>query len=559
MDENLLEVKQVLLLENLTYMGYEKDKKLFPDLLSIDVDYSTGEVTVGEVLEKIDMEVLDDNQDYGSFMTGADWKNIKEAILADPILCNMKILTVEGDTPEAGALSAVFVNTDSKEAIVAFRGTREYEWKDNFLGGAVTILEEGASNVSHDGVSTAYQEKALKWYQSLDLGDYETITVTGHSKGGNKAKYITILDDSVTRCLSFDGQGFSDAFFEKYERRIAERAYAITNYNVDFDFVNLLLNDVGEKIYYVGFDYGKGLLLEAHCPNTFFKHGQNGKVEMVIADGQAELMMELDKYLHSYLRGLPEEKKIKAMELVGEIAEAFFKGELKDGSTKVTEIIDRQEDGWEIAFGLALYTADYIQRHPEFVTALENGVIEFGFDLFLPDEFGTMAVKIKKIRDLITPQNFFDNVTSLKTGIMEGSRYDDLQITPVCRPLERNRVFSMNEMLEIGERGQALMQTGSEACMVWDEQLSRLEEFLDLLPAEVDASALKNTLAQRGGPFYSDEYERMGTIIYNTTHRIAEDMQHYDAETAKKINEITGNLDAITLNINKLRERIWEA
>lgn len=81
----------------------------------------------------------------------------------------------------------------------------------------------------------------------------------------------------------------------------------------------------------------------------------------------------------------------------------------------------------------------------------------------------------------------------------------------------------MNEMLEIGERGRTLMQTGSEACMVWDEQLSR-----------------------------------MGTIIYNTTHRIAEDMQHYDAESARRINEITGNLDAITLNINKLKERIWE-
>ena len=491
MEENLLDVKQVLLLENLTYMGYEKNKKLFPDLLSIDVDYATGDVTVGEVLEKIDVEALDDKKNYGSFMTGADWKKIKKAILADPVLRDMKILTVEGDTPEEGALSAVFVNSTTGEAVVAFRGTREYEWKDNFLGGAVTILEEGISNVNHDGVSTAYQEKALKWYQSLDLEGYETITVTGHSKGGNKAKYITILDDSVTRCLSYDGQGFSDEFFEKYKEKIIARQYAISNHN-------------------------------------------------------------------SYLRELPEEKKIATMELVGEIAEAFFKGELKDGSTTVTKIINSEEGRWGLAYDLALYTVDYIQRHPEFVNALENGVIEFGLDLFLPDAFGAMIVKLKKMNDLTAPENWFDNVTSFITGIVEGNRYDDLQIPSVCRPLERNRVFSMNEMLEIGERGRALMQTGSEACMVWDEQLSRLEELLDVLPAEVDASALKNTLAQRGGPFYSDEYERMGTIIYNTTHRIAEDMQHYDAEAAKNINEITGNLDAITLNINKLKERIWE-
>ena len=36
---------------------------------------------------------------------------------------------------------------------------------------------------------------------------------------------------------------------EKYERRIAERAYAITNHNVNFDYVNFLLNDVGERIW----------------------------------------------------------------------------------------------------------------------------------------------------------------------------------------------------------------------------------------------------------------------------------------------------------------------
>ena len=162
-------------------------------------------MTVEEMLNRSNIDELEDGHDYGSFMTGADWKKIKKAILADPVLRDMKILTVEGDTPEEGALSAVFVNSTTGEAVVAFRGTREYEWKDNFLGGAVTILEEGISNVNHDGVSTAYQEKALKWYQSLDLEGYETITVTGHSKGGNKAKYITILDDSVTRCLSYDG------------------------------------------------------------------------------------------------------------------------------------------------------------------------------------------------------------------------------------------------------------------------------------------------------------------------------------------------------------------
>lgn len=40
------------------------------------------------------------------------------------------------------------------------------------------------------------------------LESYDSITVTGHSKGGNKAQYVTVLSDKVDRCISMDGQGF---------------------------------------------------------------------------------------------------------------------------------------------------------------------------------------------------------------------------------------------------------------------------------------------------------------------------------------------------------------
>jgi len=188
-------------------------------------------------------------------VTGEDWKKIFAAIQKDETLMNMKIITVAGDpglaegkeraedSLQEGALSAVFVNEETGEAVVAFRGTAEYEWKDNFLGGAPTTDPI-------DGVSTQYQRSALEWYQGLGLADagYTTITVIGHSKGGNKAKYIAILDTSVTRCISFDGQGFSDEFYGFYKREIAQRQYAITNYNVEYDYVNLLLRCRGDYI-----------------------------------------------------------------------------------------------------------------------------------------------------------------------------------------------------------------------------------------------------------------------------------------------------------------------
>ena len=144
------------------------------------------------------------------------------------------------------------------------------EWKDNFQGGSVTDQP--------DGVSTLQQERALEWYQSQNLDGYDSVTVSGHSKGGNKAKYVTIMDDSVDRCLAFDGQGFSDEFIEKYEDKIAENQYKIHNHNVDGDYVNILLNDVGDKTYYKGYNYGDGKFLENHCPNTYMILKMSGKI-----------------------------------------------------------------------------------------------------------------------------------------------------------------------------------------------------------------------------------------------------------------------------------------
>lgn len=344
MDDELLEAKQVLLLENLTYLA---DKGVMKSLSQIQKDHGDGKLTVREIIGDIKIDQLDENVDYTTLQNGEEWRKVLNAVLADDTLLDMKMIAVKEGSEETGGTAAVFFNEKTGEVVVAFRGTEKYEWKDNFIGGALTAVETGADTLNQTGtikaglekgmeivfghkfrdtyvdVTTYYQEEALKWYQELDIpelagGEVKTITVIGHSKGGNKAKYIAILDDSVTRCLSFDGQGFSDEFFRKYERRIAERAYVITNHNVDFDFVNILLNDVGERIYYVGNGYGDGIskILEAHCPDTYFFYDEEGRADMVVAEGQAELMMELDKFLNSYLRTLPDKKKVETLELI---------------------------------------------------------------------------------------------------------------------------------------------------------------------------------------------------------------------------------------------------
>lgn len=191
--------EQVLLLNNLMYLS---DTEPLKNIVKSDA------TTIEDFIGTISINKIQDNKDYGSYMTGKDWKNLINAIKSDDQLMNMQIVETHVDNGKNGGdgISAVFVQPETKEAVVAFRGTSKNEWKDNFTGGGPTDAA--------DGVSTFQQENALEWYQSLDLSKYETVTVTGHSKGGNKAKYITVLDNSVDRCLSFDGQGFSDEFIK---------------------------------------------------------------------------------------------------------------------------------------------------------------------------------------------------------------------------------------------------------------------------------------------------------------------------------------------------------
>ena len=78
---------------------------------------------------------------------------------------------------------------------------------------------------------------------------FTELTVTGHSKGGNKAMFVTILCNNVIRCVSFDGEGFSKEFLSDNNKiaSILERSSLITNYSLSSDFVHILLYQLRNK------------------------------------------------------------------------------------------------------------------------------------------------------------------------------------------------------------------------------------------------------------------------------------------------------------------------
>lgn len=230
-----------------------------------------------------------DNEIGGSHMKGSEWAGIIRYLKSKYTGgANDLYLTDVHENKDKTPLALCFTKTkDSKEAIVAFKGTSGgEEWADNVQG--------------FNQNDTACQRDALEYIQSLP---YTDITVTGHSKGGNKAMYVAITSDKVTRCLAMDAQGFSQEFIDKYWAEIQQRGKNITNFSLSVDYVHALMFQIpnSNQVYFEGFDLYDAA--QFHCPNAYFKIDEDGNI--VLENGEIAMRrvnMDSDdiKFLHNF-------------------------------------------------------------------------------------------------------------------------------------------------------------------------------------------------------------------------------------------------------------------
>lgn len=128
-----------------------------------------------------------------------------------------------------------FATEDESDACVIFRGTGgSYDaWYDNVTG-----------EYEKD---TKLQKVAADFIRN-DCSAFNNITVSGHSKGGNLAQYVTVVcGDKISDCVSFDGQGFSKSFLMEYKKEINNARDKITSISAYNDYVNILLAAIASK------------------------------------------------------------------------------------------------------------------------------------------------------------------------------------------------------------------------------------------------------------------------------------------------------------------------
>ena len=200
LNSNDLTNTELVLLNNLLYINDITDIK---------------DITIKKYIDQLrkdGLDKLDPPKDY-SDLTFEEWDKIFIAIEKNSKLASLIIKYPNVD--DKGGKVVTFVDKKN-DATVVFRGTADLEWSDNVLG----CYEE----------DTEQQKAALEYIKNIP---YDHITVSGHSKGGNKAQYVTIVMNSILkgkidRCVSFGGQGFSHEFCKKYAKEIEKYKNLIT-------------------------------------------------------------------------------------------------------------------------------------------------------------------------------------------------------------------------------------------------------------------------------------------------------------------------------------------
>lgn len=298
--------EQIMLLEQLTYLedkvAREADVVLGP--------YDSVESLLRQFDEDALAELEDSDEQFEGLISGKQWAAIIRQIQNDPELYSLDIAGKDDSVP---AICFTDPN-DPDSAVVAFKGTTgQKEWWDNGSGFGLSDTEK--------------QKEALEYIENLP---YDSITVTGHSKGGNKAQYVTVLSDKVDRCISMDGQGFSQEFLDRYYAEIEKKGGSITNYYLDGDFVSILLFPIPGSAQ-VCIEGDDSIILEKnHVPSSFYRYYQDedgywhilenksGDPALVIGTRE-EVMVYLHELTVFLINVMPEEDKRKAGDYIGNI------------------------------------------------------------------------------------------------------------------------------------------------------------------------------------------------------------------------------------------------
>lgn len=481
----MLSETQLLLLNNLIYKSEFTDK-------------SYNNLTVGEIINDI---INKQNSGEQQGLNADDWTAIYEMAQSDPAIKNLRVTHMNHEV-ETGAKMACFVD-ESGNAYAVFAGTGINEWRDDAVAGAE--------------IHSVQQEKALDWFEALP---YDNITVSGHSKGGNKAMYVTVLSDKAGDCYAFDGEGFSVEFCDEYADEIAEKKNKIhlrSNYK---DYVNPLLITIAGDIKYIVNDEGVDGYQNYHSPKALFKY-EDGKITYSIGDfgEQSTLMQFLHDFTVYLIENATQAEKIIALSVFGELLQKILTE--KEGGIVREDILNMfGAEGLDIiARYLMAFLKDLIiENFGKYKTFIENAIN----DPILSVLFNTLL-----------PQNFLQALFTFSAPVVS-SLYKKLEQLAISQ----GRDFSQSTKERLLNAARETEEEQWWQVTRWDCWY-RVEQHFGLLQLDRYAGRV-------------DEYYRKLIDINDSSvkeiERIFSEVYRLDSDYGGRIEELTAKLNSEVLN-----------
>lgn len=274
----MLSDQELILLDNLIY---------FQDV------FWEGD-SVAQIIDKIIYQLeKKPNLKYAQ-MQAQEWMELVSVLQSNQKLLHYKATnkTMPFGSQNTGTI-VCFVDEISHplDVNVIFKGTQNgYEWDDN--GEGAYLMESDCQRAAADYINRLPKE----------YGNH--LTVSGHSKGGNKAQYVTITTNRVARCVAEDGQGFSNEFCRQYHMVIEDRKNRIKNYCAENDYVNVIANAIAGASIYIKTEFQINPFLY-HKPNLILTQKGDFREE----GRQAEWTKGLHSYFQEILDLMPEPQR----------------------------------------------------------------------------------------------------------------------------------------------------------------------------------------------------------------------------------------------------------
>lgn len=250
-------------------------------------------------------------------------KILKNAVRFNSNLANS---VIESLTVSKSLMTACSFLKPDKSISVVFKGTGDDEWIDNGEGlsgkaeaNTYILYEAGPDETGRKTVyndfATDSQVQALNWFSmtaaSCGWEKDAQITVSGHSKGGNKAQFVLVNSMRPSLCLSFDGQGFSPEALNSFKNRLGtqyeKRRQCIHSFAAENDYVSVLGKPLVPKTNMYYFKSRMGIHhIDAILTDTgkLRRQCEQGSLSMYVQGVSQELMQAPAFFRHPLATGV---------------------------------------------------------------------------------------------------------------------------------------------------------------------------------------------------------------------------------------------------------------